>query len=726
MRRPPPNRETPTVTTYTYCQICEQACGLVVTTVDGRIAAIEPDRDNRHSWRDFCVKAANAPAVVEHPRRLLQPMRRVGDRYLPATYEEAIDDIARRLARIRADHGAEAIASYAGNPSGMHFASGVMLSLFMNGLGSHNHFWVGSVDQNALHYVAEQMYGSPWVMLHPDVDNCECFLLIGSNPAVSTMCWIGRVPNGWKRILERQRQGATLVVVDPRRTESARKADVHLAPRPDQDWALLLAVIRVIFDHDWLDAGDCAQARGIGELRDIAGSVSLEALAARCDLPLDAIRDVAERFATARTAVCLARTGPAQGINGTLTEWLSHVLNLITGRTDRAGGRVYNPGIVDPLRAGDAVFRPNRTPSRVRGLPTVAGAHALAELADEIRTPGVGQVRALFVLAGNPVVSGPDGHTLDAALGELDLLVAIDLVQRESHRHAHWLIPATHWLERSEFHPLLSGMTAERFAQFARAAVDPPTGVRHEWEFLRDLAFAMKLPLVGGTAGTAALRACTRLSRWLAKPGLAFDPAWLARLMVRQSGVVGWQTLREAPHGVVYGEPPVDELRSRLTTVDGRIDAAPRALLGYLRERLASSCVADPEFPLQLLSRRRKQTMNSWLADLAPPAVVGQDAATVGMCAADAAAFGVRAGQRVQVASRANAVEAVVEIDDDLRPGTVLMAQGWGSRVFDPFTGEAQAIGINRNLLVSNDDLDPLSAVPRLNGTPVTVKPLVS
>jgi formate dehydrogenase len=562
-------------------------------------------------------------------------------------------------------------------------------------------------------------------MLHPDVDDCDCFVLIGSNPAVSTMCWIGRVPDGWKRILERRRQGATLVIVDPRRTESARMADVHLAPRPEQDWALLLAVIRVIFDNDWQHAADCAQARGIDTLRDVARSVPLAVLAARCDVPLDAIRALAERFASARTAMCLARTGPAQGVNGALTEWLSHALNLITGRTDRAGGRVYNPGIVDPLRAGDAVFRPNRTPSRVCGLPTVAGAHALAELADEIRTPGVGQVRALLVLAGNPVVSGPDGRALDAAFGELDLLVAIDLVQRESHRHAHWLIPATHWLERSEFHPLLSGMTAERFAQFARAAVAPPDGVRHEWEFLRDLAFAMKLPILGGATGTAALRACTRLSRWLARPDLAFDPAWLARLMVRQSRVIRWRTLRDAPHGVFYGAPPIDELRRRLTTTDGRIDAAPPALLDCLRERLAAPPPsADPEFPLQLLSRRRKQTMNSWLAETVPPALAARDAETVAMCAADAATCGVRAGQRVHVASRANRVEAVVEIDDGLRPGTVLMAQGWGSRVFDPVTGEAQAIGVNRNLLVSSDDLDPLSAVPRLNGTPVAVTPL--
>lgn len=711
--------------THTYCQICEQACGLKVTTANGRIERIEPDRENPHSWHDFCIKAATAGDVVEHPQRLLQPMRRQGDKYVAASWQEAISDIAARLNQIREQSGPEAIASYAGNPSGMHFGSGVMLSLFMQALGSHNHYWVGSVDQNALHYVAEQMYGSPWVMLHPDIDNCDCFLLIGSNPAISTMCWIGRAPNGWKRMLARQQQGARIIIVDPRRTESARKADVHIAPRLEQDWALLLAMIQIAFDQGWVNTKDCDDANNIDLLRDVASSASLETLSSVCDVPLATIRQVTEQFATAKTAVCIARTGSAQGLNGSLTEWLSHALNLITGRTDRSGGRVYNPGIVDPLKVGDSVFRPNRTPSRVRKLNTVAGAHSVAELADEIQTPGKGQVRALIVLAGNPVVSGPDGQALDAALSELDLLIAVDLVQRESHRHADWLIPATHWLERSEFHPLLSGMTSERFAQFAHAVVRPQAEVRHEWEFLRDVAIAMKLPLLGGAIGGAAIRFSAWLGRALKRPGLVFNPGWLARLMVLQSGVVRWPALREAEHGLRYGEPPVGELRTRVATTDGRINAAPQALLDYLKDRLHAPPVSvSPEFPLQLISRRRKHTMNSWLGEVAGGRHPAKDADTIELNASDAAGLEVSENDEVVVRSQTNAVRARVVINNDLRPGAVAMAHGWGSRVFDPATGEARLIGVNRNLLVSNNELDPLTAVPRLNGTPVSVERL--
>ncbi len=708
------------VTTHTFCQICEQACGLRVTTDGGRILAIEPDRDNRHSWRDFCVKAATADQVVTHPQRLRAPMKRVGDRYVAASYEEAITDIAARLTRLRDAHGPAAIASYAGNPNGMNFGGSLFLSLLMEALASHNRYWVGSLDQNALHAVAELMYGSPWVLLQPDVDHAECVLLIGSNPAVSTLCWIGRVPNGWKRLQAARAKGAQLIVVDPRRTESARKADVHLAVRPDQDWALLLAMLRIVFERGWQHADDCAAASGIDTVRALALGTSLEDLARRCDVPLADIEAVTETFARADRGMALARTGSAQGINGSLTEWLSHVLNLVCGRTDRRGGRLYNPGLVDPLVAGDEIFRPNRATSRVRGLPTVAGAHSTAELAEEITTPGDGQVRALLMVAGNPVVSGPDGRALDAALAELDTLVVIDLVQRESHRHADWLIPASHWLERSEFHPLLAGMSTESFAQVGRAALPPPEGVRHEWEFLRDLMIAMKLPIPGLPGGRALAAASRVLPRLTGNPYHAFGPAWIARLLVARSGRVRWSALERAEHGLHYGEPPLDTLRSRLTTPDRRIDAAPAPLVALLERRLAEPPPQpDPAYPLQMLSRRRKHTMNSWLGEVTGPRVPAASGDLVEIAPADAAALGFAEDDAVEVCSRTGAVAARVRISPDLRPGTVVFEQGWGSRVFSPADGGAEVHGVNRNLLVANDELDPVSCVPRLNGTPV-------
>ncbi len=713
-------------TVYTYCQICEQACGLKVTSEHNRIVEIVPDRDNLNSWRDFCVKGATAGAVVEHPQRILTPMQRINGRYVERSYAEAIAAIGTQLRDIVAAHGPAAVASYAGNPNGMNFGGSLFLSLFMDAIGSHNRYWVGSLDQNALHYVADKMYGHPFVTLQLDLDRCACVLMIGANPAISGMCWIGYNADGWKRLLARQAAGKTrLFIADPRRTESARKADHHLQTHPDSDWALCLALIKVIFARGWEHRDDCAAARGIDTLREIAAAASLEALSACCDIPVDDIVAVAEQFAHARGAAALARTGSAIGINGSLTEWLTHALNLITGNTDRAGGRFYNAGLVDPLVAGDEIFPPNNTPSRVRGLATVAGFHATAELAGEITTPGAGQVRALIISGGNPVVSGPDGGELDQALSKLDLLIAVDLVQRESHRHADWLIPAAHWLEREEFHPLLSGLGEGAFAQFGREAVKKPTSVKHEWEFLRDVAIEMRAPLLGKRG----VNLLARLSRTVAglsgNPYHAFGPAWLARLLLLRSRGVRWRDIKNAPHGLRYGSHRVGMLRERLAAMQRPIDVAPDDLVKQLARRLATADTPDTsEFPLRLLSRRRRHTMNSWLGEITAARVPGATGDRVEIHPSVGAELGIADGEPVRVSSRTASVPAVTLYSTDVKPGAAVMEQGWGSRVFDPSNDASSVLGVNRNLLVANDDLDPLSSVPRLNGTPIRIEKL--
>ena len=713
-------------TTYTYCQICEQACGLKVTHADNRVIRIEPDKDNPHSWQDFCIKGARAARVLEHPQRIRLPMQRVNGRYVERSYDEALSDISARMNQIIHDHGADAIASYAGNPNGMDFGASAFLPLLMDAIGSHNRFWVSSVDQNALHYVAQAMYGHAFATLQLDLDRCSHIMLIGANPAVSGMCWIGHSANGWKRLLQRQAQGKTrIVIVDPVRTQSARKADIHIAARPEQDWALLLAMIKVIFDSGLQDQRDCDQALGIDALREAACAASLADLAARCGVTDEQIRELAISFAQSSGAAVIARTGPAMGRNGALTEWLSHALNLITGNTDRPGGRIYNPGLVDPMLAGDEIFRPGETPSRVRGLAPVAGYHALAELPDEINTPGPGQIRTLLMSGGNPVVSGPDGQALDGALAKLDLLVAIDLVQRESHRHAHWLIPAAHWLERGEFNPLLSGLSDAAYAQMGRAAVTMPEGMRHEWEFLRDLALAMDVPLMGSKLMNHVARASRTIADLTGNPYHGFGPQWMSRLLLyrsgRRKGPGSWKSLRDAEHGVHYGQLKAGALRSNLAAQNRQIHAAPAPLLNQLMQQLSAPDTQPAEYPLQLVSRRRLQTMNSWYAEIT--AADGQGC-EVDMHPADAEALNIHDGDPVQVISASAELQATARISEHIRRGVVIMEQGWGSRVFNPADGTSSHIGVNRNLLVSNQDLDPLTSVPRLNGAPVRISPV--
>ncbi|WP_099020485.1 molybdopterin-containing oxidoreductase family protein [Mycolicibacterium palauense] len=721
-------------TTYTFCRYCHAACGIEVTVRDNRAEKISPDRQNPHTWRDFCAKGRTAAQMVEHPRRLRTPLRRVpvgaGYRYVEASWEEALSDIAARLNAVIDADGPDAVGAYYGNPAGYSSSNLIFFNALLDAIGTGNRYAVGSVDQNALHVVAEEMYGSSLMVPVSDVDECDFFLLVGTNPAVSAWNWLETVPGGWRRALDRQQRGATIVVVDPVRTETAERADAHLAVYPGQDWALLLGMVKVILDEGLEHRADCRElATGVGDLRRLAAAADLDDLAARCDIPRSRIEWLARSFATARTAMAITRTGVSLHPAGTVGEWLGQVLNVITGRMDRPGGRRFEAGYVDALRMAGLAKNPDHL-SRVTGRPMVAGAHALAELPAEITTPGPGRIRAVLLNCGNPVVSGPDGAALDAALAQLDLLVAVDLVQRESHRHAHWLLPAAHWLERADLLAFTSGMHDEPFIQYGARVLDPPAGVREEWRVFTDLALAMRRPLFGVRGVNGFIAATRRLAALTRRPALAFGPHWLDRLVLATSRRFGgrrvrWRDVIAHPHGMVLGPREYGRFRAALRTDDGRVHAAPAPFVARAHELLAATRPAVPaEFPLLLGNRRRRHSMNSWLNELPGLHPAGR-ANEVLIHPHDARALGVRDGDRVRVSSTVAAVELAAVISDRPRPGMVLIDHGWGSRIFDPAGGtDPQRFGVNRNLLVDGAALDPLSQTSAMDSGRVRVERL--
>ncbi|MET0898780.1 MAG: molybdopterin-dependent oxidoreductase [Mycobacterium sp.] len=713
-------------TAHTFCRYCLASCGIEVTVEDNRVTKISADKLNPHSWHDFCAKGRNAAEVVEHPRRLLSPMRRVGDSYLgfsytEASWDEALTDIAGRLnALIHAD-GPDAVGAYYGNPAGYSSSNLVFMNAWLDSVGTRNRYAVGSVDQNAVHLVAQAMYGSELMVPVSDVDRCDYFVLVGANPAVSAWNWLETVPGGWRRALDRQKQGATIVVVDPVRTESAERADTHLPVQPGQDWALLLAMVKVIFDDGLEHRQDCAElATGTDELRALAATADLDDLAARCDLPRSEIERIAREFATAQAAMVVTRTGVALHASGTVGEWLGHVLNVITGRMDRPGGRRFEPGYVDTLRLADLAKTEPHT-SRLAGRTMVAGAHALAELPDEITTSGPGQIKALVINCGNPVVSGPDGARLDAALASLDLLVAIDFVQRESHRHAHWLLPAAHWLERNDLLAFTSSMHDEPYIQYGAKVVEPPPGVREEWQIFVDLAIAMGRPLFGARGLNGFVKATRRVARLTRRPALAFGPHWMNRLVVATGRKVNgrrvkWREVIANPHGLVLGPREYGHFRDALRTPDKKVHVAPAEFVARARDLLAEPHPsATQEFPFLLGNRRHRHSMNSWLNEL-PGLHPGGKGSGVLIHPADAAALGVDDGDRVRVFSPVGSVELVASVSDRPRPGLLVIDHGWGSRVFDPRGGRpAESFGVNRNLLMDRGELDPLSQTSALS-----------
>ncbi|UXA16787.1 molybdopterin-dependent oxidoreductase [Mycobacterium sp. SMC-4] len=718
-------------TVHTFCRYCLAACGVEVTVADNRVLKISPDKQNPHSWRDFCAKGRTAAQVVEHPARITAPMKRVGDHYVETGWDEAIADIAARLNTIIDTGGPDAVGAYYGNPAGYSSSNLMFMNAWMDAIGTFNRYAVGSVDQNAMHVVAEKMYGSALMVPVSDVDNCDFFLLVGANPAVSAWNWLESVPGGWRRTLARQQQGARIVVVDPLRTETAERADVHLAVRPGQDWALLLAMVKVILDEGREHRADCAGTTvGMAALRTLVGVADLDDLATRCDVPVSDIVSVARDFATAERAMVVTRTGVSLHLGGTAAEWLGHVLNVITGRMDRPGGRRYEPGYVDAVRlAGLAGTTAHK--SRLRGRDLVAGAHALSELPDEITTAGRGQIRALLINSGNPVVSGPDGTKLDDALAQLDLLVAIDFVQRESHRHAHWLLPAVHWLERDDLLAFTSNLHDEPYLHYGVRAVAPPPRAREEWRIFTDLALAMNRPLFG----VRGLNAFVRGSRWVARltgrTGLEFGPEWVNRLLVATSRKVDghrirWREVLAHPHGWVLGPREYGHFRDALRTPDKKVQVAPPEFVARVRELLAEpAATPPPDYPFQLGNRRHRHSMNSWLNEL-PGLHPSGKGTNVVIHPEDAARLEVTDGDRVRVHSAVGAVELSVAVSDVPRCGVVVIDHGWGSRVFDPRgQSEPLAYGVNRNLLVDGDAVDPLSQTAALNSTYVAIEPVL-
>ncbi|BBZ29809.1 molybdopterin-binding oxidoreductase [Mycolicibacterium madagascariense] len=713
-------------TVHTFCRYCLASCGIEVTVEDDRVTKIAPDKRNPHSWQDFCAKGRTANQLVEHPRRILAPMRRVGQGYVEATWEEAIDDIATRMNALIDADGPDAVGVYYGNPAGFSSSNIVFMNGWLDAIGTHSRYFVGSVDQNAMHVVSEAMYGSELMSPVSDVDRCDYFLLVGTNPAVSAWNWLETVPGGWRRALARQRDGATLVVVDPVLTESAKQADVHLPIRPGHDWALLLAMVKVVLDEGLEHAEDCRDlATGVDDLRALVAEADLDDLARRCELPRAQIETIARDFARARGAMVVTRTGVSLHAAGTIAEWLGHVLNVVTGRMDRPGGRRFERGYVDALRLFDLAKRPVHL-SRLRRRGMIAGAHGLAELPDEITTPGPGQIRAMVINSGNPVVSGPDGAKLDAALADLDLLVAIDLVQRESHRHAHWLLPAVHWLERNDLPAFTSSMHDEPFVQYGVRAVAPPPGAREEWRIWIDLALAMGRPLFGARGVNAFVSATRRLARLARRPSLEFSPHWIDRLLIATSRKVNgrklrWRDVVDNPHGLVLGPREFGHFRAALRTGDGRVHAAPPEFLARTRELLAANPVAPEGYPFILGSRRHRHSMNSWLNELPGLHPAGKVNEAL-LNPADAAALGIDDGDRVRVFSPVGAVELDASVASGVRRGLVVVDHGWGSRIFDPRRGaEPQSYGVNRNLL-AGDEIDPLSQTSTLSSTYVGVQ----
>ena len=711
------------------CTLCEAMCGLVITTDGDRVTDIRGDADDPLSQGHICPKAVALQDVHTDPDRVRHPMKRVGERWERISWDEALRLAVEGLKKVQRTQGRDAVAAYVGNPTVHSLGAMLFVPDLLRALRTKNVYSATSVDQLPAHVAAMMMFGHALLIPIPDLDRTDHLLIFGANPAVSNGSLM-TAPGVTGRIAAIRGRGGRVVVIDPRRTETALLADAHHFIRPGGDALLLLALLQVVFAEGLAKPGRLDDfTDGITELRELARRFAPERVAAAIGMEAEVIRTIARDFAAAPRAVAYGRVGVSMQEFGGVATWLITALNLVCGRLDTEGGAMFTRSAVDLLHADQRTTkRPRfgRWKSRVRGLPEFAGELPVATLADEMETPGAGQVRALVTHGGNPVLSTPNGARLDRAIAGLEFYVAIDFYINETTRHAHLILPPSSPLEREHYDLIFHTLAVRDTAKWSEPVFAKPADARHEWQIANAMIAGLR-----GTMGARIKAAALSL----------LGPSFMVNVGLRRGPYgTGWNPfgsgltlgkLKRAPSGVDLGALK-PALPARLRTADRRIDAAPAILMAdveRLEVRWASAlavgsravATAGREAPLELIGRRAQRSCNSWMHNY-ERLVRGKPRCTLLMHPNDAADRGVGDGARVRVASRVGSVEVEIELTDTMMPGVVSLPHGWGhGRAGAQLAVAGAHAGVSINDLTDEMRLDALTGNAAFSGVAVTV-----
>jgi anaerobic selenocysteine-containing dehydrogenase len=699
---------------YHTCALCEAHCGIEVELDGHEIRRIRGDRDDVLSGGHICPKGVALADLHNDPDRIREPQLREGDTWRAIGWDEAIDRAVVGLDAVQRAHGRSSVATYLGNPNVHHHGNLLSIVVFQKALASRNRFSATSADQLPHMFAALHMFGHQLMLGVPDLDRTEHLLILGANPWASngSLMTAGDVR---KRVQGIQQRGGRVVVVDPRRTETAGAADAHHFIRPGTDAALLLGMLHVVFAEGLEDLSAWSDASGVDALRALATRFPPARVAPFCGITPDTIAQLARDLARAPRAALYGRFGVCTQEFGGLSAWLCYVLNLVTGNLDREGGLMFAEPAADLVDLGARSGHGGsfgRWRSRVRGLPEFGGELPVSAIAEEMTTPGEGQIRGLVTVAGNPVLSAPQGHAVEAALPGLEFMVSVDLYRNETTRHAHLILPASPPLSRDSYALAFHALAVRNTAKFSPAIVPADPGTRDDADILLDLAAGLARRKQRWGALSAALG--------LKGVGMRRALDGLLRMGPHGSALFGdgltVNGLLDAPHGVDLGAL-TPNLRRRLRTRSGRLEAAPGVLLADV-PRLEAAL--DRDVPaLVLVGRRQLRSCNSWMHN-STRLVKGKPRCTLLLHPDDAATRGIEDGAEVTVTSRTGTVRVLVEVSDEIAPGVVSLPHGWGHR------GGRQQValdhaGVSVNDLTDASFLDPLTGNAGFSGVPVEV-----
>ncbi|MDG2025754.1 MAG: molybdopterin oxidoreductase family protein [Acidimicrobiales bacterium] len=728
------------------CHLCEAMCGLEVhveTNEDGadEVKLIRPDRDDVWSKGYICPKGTTLGHLHHDPDRLRVPM--VKDEngvHQEATWDAAFARAEELMAGVIAEHGKEALTIYIGNPAAHNYSISRYTGLMMGLADLPGPIYsAGTVDQWPKNVTCWTMYGNQWRIPAPDLPNTNFIVVMGANPHASQGSLLA-CPDVLGE-LDKVRERGKVVVIDPRRTGTVDHADQWLPVFPGTDAALMLAIVHVLYDEGLVELGHLAdRVKNLDVLERLAAEFPPERVAATCGVAADEIRTLAQEFAAADKAVWYARIGTCNQEFGTLASWLPDAINIITGNFDTEGGLMWGKPIAwsATLQDRGVPIEFGRFHSRVRGAPEVMGQFPVSCMAEEIATPGDGQLKALVTVAGNPVISAPEADRLDDALPMLDCMISIDNALNETTRHADVIFPGLSPLEQPHYDELLWAWAVRSAGKWSPPLFEPQDGRPGEWEVLLrvgammggipqehvdvkaiDDGFFAAFAEMGGADPAVALEACPAPGPERLNDNAIRTGPWGDRYGENPDGLT-LESFKDAPHGIDMG-PMVPRIDEMIGHTDGMIDIAPPYVVAdvpRLEERLSRS-----NDGLLLTSRRHVRSNNSWMHNV-KVLVKGKDRCTLLIHPDDAAASGVADGAVARVTSEAGTLEVPVEVSDEMRPGVVSLPHGWGhDKPGTRMSVAREHAGVNNNVLAPGTFVDVPSGNAAVNGIPVEVAP---
>ncbi len=699
-------------TKYRTCNLCEAICGLEVKVENNTVLSIRGDEQDVFSKGHICPKAVGMKDLHEDPDRLKTPLVKRDGKWIDVSWQEAYALAAKGIIDTQIKYGKDAVGIYQGNPSVHNLGTSLFSPDFVRSLKTKNRYSATSVDQLAHHLAAEYMFGNQLFIPVPDINRTDFWLILGGNPMVSNGSMM-TAPDIRGKLRDIQDRGGQVVVIDPRFTETAEKADQHLFIRPGSDIYLLLSMIHIILFNDKMELKhleNCIDADEITAIKAAVAQFTPELAEEKTGIPAVDIQGLTDSFLSAKSAVCYGRLGVSASKYGGLSHWAINTINILSGNFDKAGGAMFTNPAVNVSSRKSKTKRFKRWSSRVRGLPEYGGELPSSTLAEDILTPGEGQIKAMITSCGNPVLSVPNGTKMDSAFESLDFMVCIDIYLNETTKHADVILPPATGLETPHYAIAFHNLAVHNSAKYSEPAVEKSEGAKFDWEIFSELGKACAAYQFQQTGEAIPDKPEYTLEQKLDML-LSFGPHKL-----------NLETLKKHPHGIDIG-PLTSQLPGRLLTDNQQIHVFPDIYQESI-ETLRKSSQDDDGF--LLIGRRNLRSNNSWMHNL-HRMVKGPNTCTALIHPTDASRLQISTGEIIEVSSDVGQVQIEAEVSEEIMPGTISIPHGWGHNRSGIRMSIAQEhAGVSFNDLADEKLVDELSGVSVINAIPIQVKKLNS